>query len=271
MTPGGASVRSRVRPLVVLVALCLLATPLAADAGVLIVEKTTVAGGAPQTHQIQIDKDAMRVEHEVGPGEKGAVVFDGAKQLLWIVNYDKKSYTEMTKADVDRMGQQMGDATARVQEQLRNLPPDQRAQVEAMMKSRGMPGVKAGPRTTYRKVGTDTVGRWTCDRYEGYLEAQKTSELCTVDPKVLGLTAADFDVARKLADYFRQLMPNQAESMFRVGQGDEQGFSGVPVRRVVLAGSRPSTSEMTEVSRQTFAPSTFEVPAGFRKQVIGGR
>ena len=51
------------RARVVFVALCLAAGPFEAVGGVLIVEKTTIADGPAQVHQVQIDKDWMRMEH----------------------------------------------------------------------------------------------------------------------------------------------------------------------------------------------------------------
>ena len=84
-------------------AMCLAAWPLHAADGVLIVEKAT-NGGKTQTNQIQIEKDRMRAETAGPTGEKQTVLFDGVKQTLWIVNDDRKTYSEMTKADVDPHG-----------------------------------------------------------------------------------------------------------------------------------------------------------------------
>jgi hypothetical protein len=253
-------------------ALCLAAWPLEAADGLLIVEKST-SGGSTQTNQIQIEKDKMRAEMTGQAGEKQAVVFDGAKQVLWVVNYDQKSYNEMTKADVDRLGGQMSDATAQMQAQLKNLPPEQRAQVEAMMKGRGMAGRggEPSPKTEYRKTGTDTVGKWTCDKYEGYQNSQKTSEVCAADPKTLGFAAADVQISKQLAEFFRKLAPQNADRVFTLGSAEDQGFVGVPVRRVTFRGQQQTITELVDVSRQTFAASAFEVPAGFKKEAIGGR
>lgn len=241
---------------------------LEAAGGVLIVETTTTADAPVQTHQIQIDRDWMRMEHTIS-GEKAAFVFDGAKQAIRIVNYDRKAYNEMTKAEVDRLSGHMADAMAQMQEQLKKLPPEQRAVAEARMRGRGMGALP--PKTVFRRAGTDTVGRWTCDKYEGYQNEQKTSELCTVDPAVLGFVASDFEVSRKLAELFKKLVPQNSDNVFILGKAEEQGFSGVPVRRVLSPGRRPTITEMTEVSRQSFPPSTFDVPAGFIKKSPGQR
>jgi hypothetical protein len=248
-------------------ALCSSTALYAAD-GVLIVQQMT-GSGAPQTTQVQLEGQRMRAEMTGPMGEKMATIFDGTRQVIWMVNYDKMSYTEMTKADVDRMAGQANAAMAQLDEQLKNMPPAQRAQMEAMMRGRGGRGIGAAAspaRTQYRKTGTDMVGRWTCDKYEGSQNNQKTTDICTVDPKVLNLTAADLEVTRQLATFFQAMMPQNAEMMFRLGSPEQQGFSGVPVKTVTTVGQRQMVTELKEVKRQAFADSTFAVPAGFQKQ-----
>jgi hypothetical protein len=247
-------------------ALCLMARPLLAADGVLIVEKTTT-DGVTKTNQVQMDKTRMRADFEGPNGAKQVLIFDGGAQVMRIIDMDKKSYAEMTKADVERMGAQMAGAMSQMQEQMKNLPPAQRAQIEAMMKDRGM-AMPSTAKTEYKKTGSDKVGNWTCDKYEGYLDGQKASELCTVDPKALGFSVADFQVSQQLADFFRTLMPQSADQMFSLGKNDPAGFSGVPVRRSYSVLGRQTVSELTEVSRQNLPESIFAVPAGFAKQAI---
>ena len=252
-------------------AACVTVSAPATSAGVRLVEQTTTAGEATQTHQVMIDKESMRVEHNAPSGDKGTVLFDGARQVIWLVNHDKKTYTEMTRADVDAMSERMAAAMAQMQEHMKHMPPEQRARMEEMMKSR-LGGAMATPvKITYRKVGTDTVGKWKCDRYDGYHDAQKVAELCTVDPTTLGFLPEDFEVSKKLAEFFRRLMPQNADNVFRLGNAEDQGFSGVPVKRMFTVGQRQTVTELTEVTREQFPASTFAVPAGFQRQALGGR
>ncbi|HVH26484.1 MAG TPA: hypothetical protein VM818_06990 [Vicinamibacterales bacterium] len=248
-------------------AIGLAAAPLLAADGVLIVEQTTT-GGATRTNQIQIEKTRMRAESTDPSGAQRIIVFDGTAQVIRMIDPAKKTYTELTKAEVDRLGSQMNDMMAKMQEQMKGMPPGMREKMEAMMRGRGMPGAAAAAKTEYRKTGTGKVAKWTCDQYDGLVNNQKTSEVCTVDPKALGFTAADFEVTKQLAEFFRQLMPQNAEQMFSIGANDPQGFSGVPVRRVYSIGPNQTVSELSEVSRQTFADSLFAVPTGYQKQTF---
>ena len=57
------------------------------------------------------------------------------------------------------------------------------------MRGRGM-GMAAPAKRS--RTGTDKVGKWTCDKYEGTANGQKVADLCTVDPTVLGLLRRTF-------------------------------------------------------------------------------
>jgi hypothetical protein len=148
-----------------------------------------------------------------------------------------------------------------------NLPPDQRAMMEQMMRDRDIPGVTAAAaKVEYRQTGSDKVGQWTCMKYEGSLSGQKRAEVCTVDPKEFGLTPTDFEVAGRLSEFMKSMTPpSRTEAAFVNGTAHD-GFSGVPVRRMSFRnGAVESVIEVTEVRKQAFPASTFKAPAGFRK------
>jgi hypothetical protein len=246
------------------------ASPVQAAEGVLIVERT-VAGATTRTSQMQIERDRMRAEM-AGPNGETIVVFDGPQQVMRMISVDRKTYTEMTKADADRMGAQVGAAMAGMKEKLASLPPEQRAKMEAMMARIGGAGAALGAaaKPDYRRAGSDKAGKWTCDKYEGFRNGEKISEVCTVDPKVLGLTMADFEISKQVAAFFEKMLPQAADQIFAMGTPEAQGFSGVPVRRINYSGGKvQSTSELTDVRRQTFPDSSYDVPAGFQKQTMG--
>ena len=246
---------------------CLIAVPPASAAdGVLVVPRVTTNGNA-RTSEVRIEAQRMRAEMDSGQGPR-VMVFDGARQVLLSIDPSRKSYTEMTKADVDRLGSQMSDMKAKMEGMLQNMPPEQRAKMEAMMKGRGMPpgGPMGQPvKTEYRKTGASKVGRWTCDTYDGYQNGQKVSEVCAASPQALGFTAADFAVTTQMAEFFRALVPLGADTLFQAGRPEQQGFNGIPVRSATTTAGRQVVSELVEIKRETFTDAAFAVPAGFVK------
>src|SRR5262249_10927181 len=180
--------------------------------------------------ETQVDKTHVRTQTTDPMGTTHVVLFDADKEALYIITPNQKSYSELTKADADRLGAQVNDAMAQMKAQLANMPPEQRAMVEKMMASRmGGAGTGAGAKTEYRKVGTDTVGKWTCDKYEGSQNGQKTSEVCTIDPTTLGIGLGDVQVLQQFAEFFKKMIPMAAGGVQGFG---EAGLSGFPVKTV---------------------------------------
>jgi hypothetical protein len=203
------------------------------------------------------------------PNGRQTVIFDGPRQVLYMVNSARKTYVEMTKAEVEQLGAQMSGMMAQAAKVLESMPPAQRAQVEAMMKGRGLAVGGPAAKPQYQKGGTQKVGKWTCDVYEMTVDGQRAGEVCTVSPSALGFSPADFAVTRQMADFMRALSPQGADSVFQIGRPEEQGFSGVPVRRVSNLLGREVVSEVTDTRRQDVPDAAFTVPADFTKQAFG--
>ena len=236
--------------------------------GVVIVQQQT-RGTQTSTNQIQLDKTHIRAESGAA-GESMAFTFDDTAQIARVINNDRKTYMELNGALRQQMQQQM----AQMQAQLQNLPPQQRAILEQAMRGRGgLPGGggAALAKPQYKQAGSDKVGKWSCTKYEGYQGQQKVSELCAADPKDLGLTLADFEVAKHLAEFLQGLMPLAANQILIAGNAADQGFAGVPIRTTVFVDGKPeSVSEIKEVRREAIPASAFEVPAGFKREDPGG-
>ncbi len=248
---------------------CLAAViPLVAAEGLLIVQTSSI-GGRTLTIQLQIEPDLMRAEMLNPAGDTQAAVFDARKQVLSLINYDKKTYAEMTTADVERIGAEMSALFAQAEEQIASMPPAERAQAQAAMKG-SLGGFVAGlPRPEYRHTGTDKAGKWTCDKYDGFMNNEQVSEVCTVAPEALGATAADFEIAKQLQAFGQKLMPQGFEGL--LAPGDARGYTGIPVRQISYYAGQPIlTNELTEVRRQNFDAATYQVPADFEKQPLPG-
>jgi hypothetical protein len=262
-------VHSKLLPSALVVLLLCGARVGAAADGIQITQRVN-AGANPTTTQMQVEATRMRTQITDPNGSSQVIIFDGPKQVMYMVDAAKKTYTEITKSDLERMQSQMQGMMAQMQAALEKMPAGQRAQMEALMKGR-MGGMAAtAPKIESKRAGTDKVGRWTCEKYEVFINGEKSSDVCTVDPSALGFTVKDFEVSRQLASFFQALVPQMAAQVSVVGQVETQGFAGFPVRATTVVAGRTITTELVEASRQTFADSLFTVPAGFTKQAFPG-
>jgi hypothetical protein len=223
-------------------------------AGALMVTETTYDSSKVAKSILSVGDKSIRVDIE---GEKGnnTVIYRSDKQTFWMVNDKDKSYTEMTKAQMDAMAQKMSDA-------MKNMPPA----VQKMMAGK-MGGAVELPKYV-KKASGEKVGKWTATRYEAVTK-KGVRKMWTVPAGTIGITPSDVAVLKEFAKFFEKFGKNQSD-FFKFDRND-MGFTGVPVKSVMMEGEKvKSTSELKEAESKSFPDSTFDVPAGYKKKEMKG-
>ncbi len=221
------------------------------------------------TSTAYLGKNGMRVETQT-EGESMTMIFRSDKEVFWVINTEEKSYTEMTRKDIKQIKSQMDQATRMMQEQIKNMPPEQRAMIEEMMKGQAMPAPAEPEKTVFKKVASGVkVGKWKCDTYKGYRGGRLTEEVWTTSSKNLGIGQKDFRVMQSMAEFMSELSP-EAASLFSVGSDEwkkKQGYPGIPVRIISYSkGKKAFQMEIQDVKKRRINPSRFNLPKGLTKQ-----
>src|SRR5262249_44116929 len=88
--------------------------------------------GSAQPTTTDADDDHTRVA-AAGGGDVTAVLRDGAARKLVMINDREKTYTEIPEEQLKQMRDKVMAARALMAEQVKNLPPEKRQKMEAMM------------------------------------------------------------------------------------------------------------------------------------------
>jgi hypothetical protein len=275
-------VKDAIRALCALALVLLIVTP--ATAGVLIVRTDTSKGAGPATttSRIQLADQAARIE-----GGQTTIIYRKDLDTAWMIHGG--SYTELNKETAHAMGGQVAAQQAQMQQQMQEalsqMPPEQRAMVEQMMKNGGAPGMPGAPasppaaaqaRTPTYRAGAKgrTVGHWTCDEYEGYVDGALVEKVCAADLSALGVTPADLAVMRDAARFFREVSREfTGAAALALPSADEatQGYPGFPVAQTRYRdGAVSGESRVTEVTRRDFDAGLFARPTLPRKDLPFG-
>jgi hypothetical protein len=173
-----------------------------------------------------------------------------------------RQYHVMDRASLRQMSQELASAMAQIQEQLKDLPPEQRALMERMMgKQAGQlgAGAAAAPTITFRAAGAGSASGRSCKKYEAFQGASKVGELCAVAPQSLGLSAADMAAFEKLSEVFEEF-GRAAGQHFQASQvklADKQ-IDGFPIEWVWYEAGRPAMRyEVLDVTRRSFSEADF--------------
>jgi hypothetical protein len=239
--------------------------------GVRVTSKRTSAHDT-STDEIQLDKDHLRFDSLGADGHPTrTTIFDAEKQVMWIVQPDKKTYNELTREDFERLYGQFSAMAAQMQERMKNLPPEQRAKLEKAMQGRGMAVPASKPE--FHKTGSDHVGKWACDVYEQMENGAKSEEVCAASMAQLGLTPADLNVVTQLQNLFKHMLPPAlGNRAFALGDAEMQGFPGIAIRRVSYSGGHEQTrEEMVDLTHGAIPDAAFVLPEGFTKKPMMGQ
>jgi hypothetical protein len=237
-------------------------------------ETVTYKPGQPDQQTVTkmyIEGDKLRIEQ---PGEKDSTItiYRGDKDLVWMIMPGEKLYQETTKEDIQKMKTQMEQARKMMDEEMKNLSPEQRQQMEKMMGK--MPNAPAEQKTetVYKLVGkNEKVNDYTCEHYAAFSDGKKTWDLWTVDYKDVGVGLKDLAPLEALGEFFGQIGGSNAEN-YLVGteeplKGDEgPRFHGMPVKWTdVEADSVVRVNELKVLEKRTLDAGLFELPKGFKK------
>lgn len=215
--------------------------------------------GTADTSVSYITSDRVRFSQPDG----NTVIVDFKTGDMTMINAKKQTYSVMTQKELDDLAAQMNSPEMKqAQEQMKNLPPDVKAKMEAAMGD--MFKVKV------EKLGTSrTIAGYRCDNYIVNIGQMSASEQClTSDVK---LPAQAWDRYKKYSDTMRSMlgafgpMAKSAVSM----RDELAKAKGLPLASKttmnIMGRQSVSTTEVTSIKYGAVPASAFDIPAGYKQ------
>jgi len=194
-----------------------------------------------------------------------SAILDPGAGMITVLDHSKKTYTRLTRADVDQLSKMLEDMTKQMEQAMASMPPQMQERMKGMMG-----GGAAGSLEVVDTGQSGTVAGKTCKVFQTKVMGKLTSESCLADPSAIELPASDrATVAAAMAwakEIGEKLMKGPLASV-----GSALPFRGglVPLRSTTFAsdGSK-STSEFTGVTNTAASPDAFAVPTGYAEKKI---
>ncbi len=262
---------------VVLSLTILLAGP--ALAGVVFEVETTghEGPGGDEVQVVRIAAEGGLLKFTVPASDRaseGAAIWRGDRRAMLVVDHDEKSYVVIDEEQLQALTGQMNQAMSQMQEALENVPEENRAMMEKMMKQR-MPAQQPKRETSeLRKTGERaTKSGYPCVKYDVLKGGVKVRELYVTDwsnieggKDVLGSFEA-------MSDFFREMLDSLPNTGGNSEFGDEswehmKELGGFPVvtREFAADGSLEGEATLRSAKRQTIDPGAFEPPPGYKRR-----
>lgn len=238
--------------------------------GVVKITETT-SDGTSVTSQLFVQDGLLKVISDQAE-ENTIMIFDSKNKIMKIADLNRKTYMEITRDDIKKLAQQMSGMSKKMEEALKNVPPEQREMMEKMMKDQmpGMQETEMPAKTEFKKVASGIqIGSWTTDKYEGYKDGSKTETVWIAAWQATNLKDEYMDVFKGMINMFEEF----AKSMGPMAANMDQSFDaelfehGFPIKTEEYEGGKlESTSLVEEMLEQNLSPDVFTLPAGLTKE-----
>jgi Spy/CpxP family protein refolding chaperone len=279
------------------VALGVLAAVTPVSAGWIIDE---VVRGGNDTHQQRMFLQGNRLKTVSLEGERvtQAVVMDLDAQTITQIDYKERAYTTATAKEYadalregmkmmgEAMGGQMQSQLKDMEEQLKQLPPEQRKQIEAMMRQAqqsaqppAAPKLKpedCAPDTVdIKRTGKSvTVAGYDASGYQIFTNGKLDSEVW-IAPAITAVREIDPQKLERMVGEMMKALPQcpPKGQMFGADPVWKLMKDGYPVRSVAKDGG--TVTEVVKAESRSLGAGEFQPPAGFArkslKEMMGGK
>jgi hypothetical protein len=214
----------------------------------------------------------MRVESQEDKAtNRSTMIFKD--DTIYAINHQEKSYYAMDRESMKRVAEQLNPALKMLQERMKDMTPEQRAQMEKMMGGRLPPGLgEAEKKTEIKRIDrTDKVAGYGCSYVQVLEDGVLTEEMCVAPGKALKGSDELMAAATKMGALMREMMATMdAPWLKQMAEKQVQNFAelgGIPVlSRHFEAGAPQSETTLTSIRSETLAASTFEIPVGYTRK-----
>jgi hypothetical protein len=259
--------------LTVLASVCAAGYAAAAHAGIYMesVTRDKATGKEEPLQTMQIQNGMARIE----ANQRNTVIIF-KNDTLFILDGAKKSYMAMDSAALERTMTAMNELMQRMQSQMANMPPEQRAAIENMMKQSGMGGAAAKPMVfdAVATGGNESVGGRGCKIWNLTRDTVPTSQVCVVSYATLPGKDEVQALAKKMGSMFEKLPPalrgQYSGNPLQQVNGVTSKINGVPFITRTYANGMLENKE-TKIKtwkEQAVAPSAFDIPSDYMKQEL---
>jgi len=264
--------------------LALLTAP--AFAGVVFeIETTDHEQSPPKVETIQSYMEGKNIKIGIAAGSTsstGAMVYRGDRREMVVIDHDDKSYMVMDEEALQAIAGQISGAMAQVQEALKNVPEEQRAMVEKLMKERMPAAVDQPtlPTSELRRTGQrDTKNGYPCVKYEVLLGGKRTHVLWVTPWNKVEGGAEAREAFLDMSNFFKEMLESLSKASGFPGLGEQNGMSlyshfteidGFPVVTQEFGedGSLEDESTLRSSKRRTLDPAEFEPPSGYKRRTM---
>jgi hypothetical protein len=215
------------------------------------------SGAQMRESTVYVSGSKVRMDAPLDRTKEAYAIIDTDKNVTWFVIPSEHRYIEWTESDAKAMNEKLADIEKMMKDKMATLPPEQRGQVESMLKSLHGEGEKAA--IDIKPTGaTQTINGMKTAAYE----------VKTGDETIIGWVTQEQPDLNKMLHTVQERMEKMTPPSMRGRQTARTrlGEKGFPVRVQTIDPEHYRIEEVVGIDKEAVSPDMFKVPAEYAKQ-----
>lgn len=233
------------------------------------------AAGNKTTNTMKIKDGKIRFSPPNQPNNYS--LYDSKTGSLTHVDAASKQYISMDEKSIaeqaNQAKKQMDQMRERMMAKMKDMPPEQKKQVEQMMNNHlaRVETSKTPPAIDQKKTSqSQTIAGITCTIYETYVQGIKMSQICMTPADQFGLSAGDAKALMSMQAFMKR-MQKVAQEMMGTNLPSAD-LDGIPLHTTLFGknGQVQMETKLLSVSTEALSNDTISMPADFTPMQMPG-
>ena len=197
-------------------------------------------------------------------------LYDSQTGSLTHVDSSRKQYMSMDEQSIAEQAklakQQMDQMRERMMARMKDMPPEQKQQVERMMNNhlQRVEASKAKPQVERKATSqSKTISGIQCTVYETYVDGKKLNEICMTTAENLGIPMADAKALMGMQAFMKRMQKIAQDMM---GSNiPSANVDGIPLHTTLFDqnGQPQLETRLVKISTDSLDSSLMTLPAGY--------
>jgi len=225
-----------------------------------------------RTDAVMVDGKNLKMSMNEPGNTQSTVIYRGDRDEILLINHGDRTWRVMDKATMINLGQHINPAMEKMQEALKNMPPERRMMMEKMLARQGVNSAMMGGKVEMqvkKTSETKTINGYPCVKYETWQKDEKLAEHWVTDWKRIPGSQEAQGVFQDMAAFSREV----GEGAFKGSRGSASFFDsigkieGYPVlTRIFSNGTIVTESRLTGVEEKSISAQEFDPPKDYVKK-----
>jgi hypothetical protein len=217
-------------------------------------QSTTEGAAGKHTEESFAVSKMFKMVRTSGTNDGSIMIARLDKQLFWTLNPEKKTYTEMTFDDMEKMMSKGSAQMDKMKEKMKTMPEEQRKMMEKMM------GVQNDQPVEVKKTGeTKSVAGYKCTKF---IALRGEEEVMTL------WVTKDLTGFEPLMADWKEFSQRMSAMTARFSKGTSEMYKnidGFPMETTIKIMNNTVTTTVTNVEKRSIPSAEFDIPAGYKK------